>query len=649
MQDKTQINTFIEMAGRAKEGGSLNWLLVMPKITLFDDQQYSFPVGIAYVSSALKTTGRKVFTLNLNYKKESTYALLSEAIRSHSIDVIACGGISVQYRILKEIIDAAKEIKPDIIAIVGGGLITSEPVAAMQALEIADYGIVGEGEITICELASKLEAGLRGIDGGSEQSVADGEQSITDGELSTVAGIVYRGADKQWTVTKPRGEIGNLDIIPWPDYDGFEYEQMLKKTPIDILTGKNKNEAIGILFYSRSCPYNCTFCFHSSGRKYRTRTLDGFFQEFDHLMKKYSFDNFFLADEYFISNLNFVKEFCKRIKQYNIRWTCSGRVDNITKELLETLKDSGCFQIQFGVESACDKILKSMRKNITRAQIENAFSLCWEAGIAASGNLIFGDLEETVETAMETINWYKAHPKWSLAMHWIIAYPGSFVYKTARERGIISDAAEFIRAGCPEVNFSKMTYDERRRIAFIIDTAQSVSHDKLRDAKIMPGSTGKITVTGKCPYCGKTAAYNNIDPIRPVKLETCPQCSHTLRLYCVDYLCADTVRSNLEEMAQAGKTAIWPVLVGLDGLLERVATFQTDNFYLVDSSPFKKGLEISGKIVHSPDIIAQYGIDTVILTTTTSVGAEIAGIINKDYPNVREIVNIGELFFPMIN
>ena len=58
----------------------MNYLFVMPSSTKIKQQAYVFPIGIAYVSASLKASGRKVFTLNLNYKEGS----ISEKIgRAH--------------------------------------------------------------------------------------------------------------------------------------------------------------------------------------------------------------------------------------------------------------------------------------------------------------------------------------------------------------------------------------------------------------------------------------------------------------------------------------------------------------------------------------------------------------------------------------
>ena len=130
-------------------------LLVIPPVVEDEKQWYVFPIGIAYVSSALKKAGFHVKTLNLNYKK-NPIQVLKDFIIQEKIDIVGTGGLSTQYADIKDIVRTAKEINSNIITMVGGGLITGDPVSAMQALEYADYGMIGEGEITSCELVNHL-------------------------------------------------------------------------------------------------------------------------------------------------------------------------------------------------------------------------------------------------------------------------------------------------------------------------------------------------------------------------------------------------------------------------------------------------------------------------------------------------------------
>jgi len=82
-----------------KSAKSLNYLVAIPKLVHDDEIEYAFPIGIASVTSALKASGRIVFTLNMNYVSESEtllplpnnlQPLLSQRVRACPIPVLKC-------------------------------------------------------------------------------------------------------------------------------------------------------------------------------------------------------------------------------------------------------------------------------------------------------------------------------------------------------------------------------------------------------------------------------------------------------------------------------------------------------------------------------------------------------------------------------
>lgn len=74
-------------------------------------------------------------------------------------------------------------------------------------------------------------------------------------------------------------------------------------------------------------------------------------------------------------------EFCERIKPYNILWSVQMRVDIVTKEILQKMRDCGYYSISYGLESFRQPVLSNMRKHITPSQIEYALRLTFEVGI----------------------------------------------------------------------------------------------------------------------------------------------------------------------------------------------------------------------------------------------------------------------------
>ncbi len=599
----------------------INYLMVIPRLTQIKGQFYSFPIGIAYVSSSLKASGRNVKVLNLNYKDGDIHDLLEPCIVENNIDVIATGGLTAQYWQIKEIIDAAKDIKPDIVAIVGGGLITSDPEAGMAALEIADYGIVGEGEVTICELAESLE-GKR--------------------DKSEVAGLIYP-EDKSWHVTAQRPEIMDLDSLPYPDYEAMEFGAVLDSLPTDIYAlGKGR---FGFVSFGRSCPFNCTFCFHPSGTKYRKRSIDSVFREIDYLIEKFDIRNIAITDELFVAKIEDVKEFCKRIKERKIGFVISLRVDMVKRDMLCLLKEAGCLSVGFGLESADNRILKSMRKHITVEQIDYALSLCHEIGLNAMGNFIFGDQEETEETYHNTLRWWREHPQYLIALHLIVCYPGSVLYQVACQRGIIQDKVQFIKDGCPYINISKLTDEEYSRMALEISMVSQQRSDFVKNADVKYLGFGKVDLIADCPKCGHRQTWGGLDAFRSLGNIVCDSCNHAMNVVVADYK-HDIIHSNYTNL-KGHRIAIWPMICVVEELCNVIPEILEDeNVYFIDSSDKKFGMKYKEKMIYSPQILNEKKIEFVFITLTTSVATEIIKTINSKYSSVKRIFFAGDLIQP---
>ncbi len=413
----------------------LNILLVIPRYKSYGSHgHYVMPLGILYISSYLKQSqDANTYTLNLNHLDGGEKDVLSNIIQQNDIDIFAVGGLSGEYMDIARMIQYAKEIKPIIKIIVGGGIVTGDPEITMQALPDADYGIVGEGEITIVELINAL---------------------TKNHPVNNINGIIYREEEKLIR-TSQRKEIVNLDDLPFPDYEGFDYESYLKKNP-DISDEGKKYSQVSVIG-GRSCKYNCTFCFHPSGTTYRQRSLDSIFAEIDYLVLHYNISYIALREELFATDNKRIEEFCTRIEPYDFDWSIQLRIDSIDQELANLLKDTRCRYVFVGVESASNEVLRSMRKGINLEQIEIALKMLTEAGLNSRSGIIFGDSVETFETAMYSLDWFKSnYNRYRMFVDMIIAFPGSLIYKKACQKGLI-EPVQFLKDGCPIVNLTRMS------------------------------------------------------------------------------------------------------------------------------------------------------------------------------------------------
>lgn len=599
----------------------MNYCIIMPRSARNDQASYAFPIGMAYVSAALKATGRTVITYNLNYKHEELREILSELIQKYNIDVIASGGLTTQYSELFELFKTVKQIKPDIITWVGGGIITASPIPAMEALMYADYGMIGEGEITICELAEAME-GKRTLD--------------------SVDGLIYRDPEKsiRWKITSPRKEITDLDALPFPDYDGFEYEELLNKANFEL-----NAEHSGMVAFSRSCPFNCTFCFHPSGTKYRKRSLANILQETDYLIQRYHIKSLYISDELFALRREDFENFCSAMRSRGLTYMIALRVDMVSEKMIQELKDSGCRLVAFGLESADNRILESMNKHTTVEQIENALELCRRANLPTQGNFIFGDEAETVESYHNTLRWWREHPQYNIKLGYISVYPGSILYQNACKKGLIKDEVEYIRQGCPQINVSRMTNEEYRKMMLEISVAFNKGTEILGNGNTSYAKTGLVNIQGNCPHCGAYNMWENREAFRPVTKLVCNNCKKLVDIYPLDYINTTTYLNNFQKIG-AYRVGLWGVVSSLEALFEYMPDAWKENFQLIDSSPQKQGIELYGKIIQSPEIINQEHLDMIIITFTSTAAGSIYRTILESYPSVKKILYLGDFLNP---
>lgn len=437
-----------------KVNNKLNVLYIIPRYRTYGmEGHYVMPMGILYVSAYVKRSDiANVYTLNLNHESGEEYDILQSYITKNNIDFVGLGGLSGEYSDIFRVVSYVRKIDPNVIIQVGGGIMTADPMVTMQAMPDVDFGIIGEGEQTSVEL---IDAIARKID------------------VTSVNGIIYRD-ENGLRITNRRVEIDDLDTLPLPDYEGFNYAEYLRLNP-DLSDEGKKYSQVSVIG-GRSCKYNCTFCFHPSGSKYRQRSLDSIFSEIDYLVKNYDISYIALREELFATDNERVRQFCERVRVYDFDWSIQLRIDSINQELVDLLKNTRCRYLFVGVESADDRVLKSMRKGITLTQIEHALDMLRDAGLNSRSGVIFGDTVETFETAMFTLDWFKKnYTKHRMFVDMIIAFPGSVLYRRACDSGVIPNPVEFLKDGCPIVNVSQMNDTE---FATLVTTIEKMNYRK---------------------------------------------------------------------------------------------------------------------------------------------------------------------------
>lgn len=579
----------------------MNCLLVMPSSKRNDGDYgmyYDFPMGIAYISGAMKRLpGIRTIPVNLNQipgeqTAENRCRIIAEMIEKESVDVVLTGGLFVFYERIREVIETAKKVSESIVTVVGGGIISGDPEASMEALEFADYGVIGEGEITVAELCAAL------LERRSTESI-QGLIRKKDGKLAT---------------TGPRAVIKDFSQLPWCDYEAFGMAEYLDQSPKISFEANHPWMAKPSLpvLTSRSCPQMCTFCFHPEGSGYRRRDLDDVFAELDAAVEKYRPGSITMSDALVCMPQPMLENFCRRIAKYNIPWLTSFRVNDITESTVRLLKSSNCRTIGLGLESASERILRSMKKGMTVVRMEEALNICREQRVYAFGGFLFGDPEETYETCMETLEWYLAHPLFAIFLSELWYYPGSDIYWRAVRAGKIPDRVRYLRNNVTGMafNFTKMPDAEFNDIIKVkipeYRAKRQALLPELQDASAS-NAGGIITLAGKCGCCGNSLTFRNLSPLQIQSSFLCTSCVTPLAVPALEHV--GFVQRNLDYLLDRyGEIAIW----GIGARFKSVMTpryLEDPRIHLVDRN---SGGRYGGKPIESLEIISRRRIRTVI-------------------------------------
>jgi radical SAM superfamily enzyme YgiQ (UPF0313 family) len=105
------------------------------------------------------------------------------------------------------------------------------------------------------------------------------------------------------------------------------------------------------------------------------------------------------------------------------------------------MKRAGCRMLMVGFEFGTQEALDAVKKGTT---LEHSVRLANEArrlGFTVHGCFMFGAPGETIESALDTIEFAKSLPMDTVQFSGICAYPGSEIYREARKKGFLVPTA----------------------------------------------------------------------------------------------------------------------------------------------------------------------------------------------------------------
>jgi radical SAM superfamily enzyme YgiQ (UPF0313 family) len=338
----------------------------------------------------------------------------------------------------------------------------------MEAIP-ADYAVLHEGELTLLELLEHLEQGRH------------------SGDAAGIEGLAIRSSDGRVHLTKPRAQINNLDAVPIPDL--FLYPS-IRQDPFIPELG---------LTTARGCYARCTFCFVNF-KKLRFKSPARVREELWDIKRKHNVQYIYVNDLTFTADIARTRQICDVLKETGITWSCSTRVEKTPLDLLEQMRESGCRDIWYGVESMDQNVLNLANKGQTVEQIREAVRQTREAGIKVVTNFIIGLPGETEQSLEAMIRFVENETVTPASVKYLSPFPGTPIYDDAVSRGIIKDHLTYL-----EDLAERRVNDQGDKIYNVTDLPDSVLReayqrlDGLRAERVVEHfSEGRDSAPGGC-------------------------------------------------------------------------------------------------------------------------------------------------------
>jgi anaerobic magnesium-protoporphyrin IX monomethyl ester cyclase len=314
-----------------------------------------------------------------------------------------------------------KDVCPSCKVVVGGWHASYLPDSVLDNPEI-DYAIAGEGERAMVELATQITKGS------SKKVIAE------------IPGVALRFDGK--IVKNPPQLIEDLDSIPYPA------RHLLPMNIYDRRIGYLKVEPVDVMNIQRGCPYECSYCETKKlwGSKCRAFSPRRVIAELEYMVEKFGSKGIYFIDDNFTINKERTIEICHLIKErkLDIQWACDTRVDLLSTDLLEEMREAGCRTIFFGIQSGSQRILDKLKTHTTRGKIVEAFKLCRKAGINIACSFMLGIPGETITDMQETYKFAKKlGPDWC-TFYVFIGCPTSGLYDEVLQNGLFDRMDDFL-------------------------------------------------------------------------------------------------------------------------------------------------------------------------------------------------------------
>ena len=374
--------------------------------------------GVGSMTALLRQHGHQVTLYHLT--EPAPDAEFIATVQRHQPDLIGFVTMTREYPAVKHYAALLKG-KTSAKVISGSYHPTTMPEEVI-ATDGIDMLCRGEGEMAFLELVQKMDAGE---------------------DYSGVLSLWVKDADGTVHRNAVRPLIEDIDVLPIADFDIFDFDKLLGT---QIKTG--------VVILSRGCPYSCAYCSNKKMREiYPNQKCYSRFHSpeysIDYLKKlkaaypEMEYLNF--KDDILPWKDQWLEKFTRMYKaEIDMPFICNYRANHVTPEIVRMLRNAGCYQMFFGVESGNDHIRNDvLNRKMSREKIKMAFDACRAVGIkTVAYNMVglpFEDKAAVLDTIKLNVEIRSDH---ALAPIYY-PYPDTELFETAVEHGWVPQLYDY--------------------------------------------------------------------------------------------------------------------------------------------------------------------------------------------------------------
>ncbi|MEO0078631.1 MAG: radical SAM protein [candidate division WOR-3 bacterium] len=393
------------------------------------------PLGLAYIAACARAGGFSVKLFDYEVEQQPLEKHLAE-LQPRVVGI--SGTTHTRYQSF-DIARRVKRFSSEIKTVFGGVHASFTGRDTLAHVPDVDIVVRGEGEESMTAILRTLKAG--------------------QGELAHIPGLLFR-ENGGIVETGPPVRIQDIDVLPGPAWDLLAMNRYALK--MEFL---NKR---GIAFISsRGCTMQCTFCSASAmyGHDVTCHSPVYVLDQLQVLIEKYGYEGIRFFDSTITLRRSHVEGICAEIERRGLTfpWECEIRVGTVDRPLLERMRRAGCYYVDFGIESASQRVLDTMCKGFRLERAEELLNWCEDLGLKTKVFFSIGHIGETMADVEQTFRFIEQHRRRISTLACgagVRIYPGTYLETYAREQGLLP----------PDFSWSEIYSDPR-----LVDLSQDPS------------------------------------------------------------------------------------------------------------------------------------------------------------------------------